>query len=112
VVYVRHVEDVARAHAESVGITFEAVTRLGAVPVVRRHDIAYHRAETVGDRLEVSTVIEQGKGVRWLKRTDLRRESELLAHAVTEWVWVDPETRRPKRLPSASENALGFGEGE
>jgi hypothetical protein len=59
VVYLRYVDDVARAHADSVGITFEAVTRLGAVPVVRRHDITYRRAGTVGDRLEVSTVIRQ-----------------------------------------------------
>lgn len=91
---------------------FEDVTRLGAVPVVRRHDIAYHRAETVGDRLEVSTVIERGKDVRWLRRNDLRRGSELLAHAATGWVRIDPETRRPKRLPTAHENAFGFGEGE
>ena len=89
------------------GHRVRGVTRLGAVPVVRRHDIAYHRAETVGDRLEVSTVIEQGNGVRWLRRNDLRRGSELLAHAATGWVWIDPETRRPKRLPSAIENAFG-----
>ena len=112
VVYLRYVEDVARAHADSVGMTFEAVTRLGAVPVVRRHDITYHRAGTVGDRLEVLTVIERGKGVRWLRRNDVRRGGELLAHAVTEWVWIDPETRRPKRLPSAIESAFGFGEAE
>jgi acyl-CoA thioester hydrolase len=68
VVYVRYVEDVARAHADSVDLTFEAMTRLGAVPVVRRHDITYHRAGTVGDRLDVSTVIERGNGVRWLRR--------------------------------------------
>ncbi|GAC1520242.1 MAG: acyl-CoA thioesterase [Chloroflexota bacterium] len=112
VVYLRYVEDVARAHADSVGMTLEAVTRLGAVPVVRRHDITYHRAGMVGDRLKVSTVIERGTGVRWLRRNDVRRGSELLAHAVTEWVWLDPKTRRPKRLPSAIENAFGFGDSE
>lgn len=110
VVYLRYVEDVARAHADSVGMTFEALKQLGALPVVRRHDVTYHRAARLGDRLEVSTVIERGKGMRWLRHNEVRRDGELLVHADTEWVWVHPGSQRPVRLPPVIAQAFGFGE--
>lgn len=109
VVYLRYIEDVARAHADRVGMTFEVLRQLGAVPVVRRHVVTYRRPAGLGDTLEVSTRIERGRGMRWLRRNEVRRDGELLVEGETEWVWIDPATRRPLDVPEPIREAFGFG---
>ena len=109
-VYLRYVEDVVRAHADRVGMSLSVLRELGAIPVVRRHVVTYHRPAHLGDRLEVSTRIVSVRGPRATRHNEVRREAagELLAEVETEWVWVHPETGRPRPIPGTILEAFGF----
>lgn len=108
-VYLRWIEEVARAHALRVGLDTPRLRELGTLPVVRRHDITYHVPAMLGDQLIIRTEIASAGGVRATRRNSVRRAQDgaLLADCTTDWVWVDPASGRPKRLPG--EILLGFG---
>ncbi|PZA08181.1 MULTISPECIES: thioesterase family protein [unclassified Meiothermus] len=109
-VYLRYLEDVARAHARRVGMPLERMRELGALPVVRRHVITYHRAATLGERLWVSTEILEAGGLRAKRHNEVRRATDeaLLVEADTDWVWVDPVRGRPCNCPALLLEAFGF----
>ncbi|HWG84954.1 MAG TPA: acyl-CoA thioesterase [Deinococcales bacterium] len=107
-VYLRWVEEVARAHSDSLGMTVDVFRANGVVPVVRRHVITYHRPAVQDERLVLSTRIVKAGGVRAVRRNEVRRENgELVAEAETEWVWVDPESGRPRNPPQHIFDAYG-----
>src|SRR4051812_31949898 len=58
IAYVRWVQDVAVAHSAAVGLDMEGYSQLGAVFVVRRHEIDYLRPVVRGDTLELRTWID------------------------------------------------------
>jgi acyl-CoA thioester hydrolase len=99
--YLRYAEQAARAHSAARGFPLEAYVRLGALPVVRRHEIRYRRPARPGDRLAVTTELRRLDSRRAVRHTDIRRADDgtLLAEADTEWVWVDAERGRPVRVP-------------
>jgi len=101
--YLRYAEDAARAHSAARGLPLEAYVALGALPVVRRHEIRYRRPALPGDTLAVTTEVRRLDGRRAVRHTDIRRAGDgvLLAEADTEWVWVDAESGRPVRVPEA-----------
>lgn len=109
-VYLTYVEACGRAHSEREGLTLEAFKAHGAVPIIRRHEITYHRFAKLGDTLLVSTRITQIGGPRALRHNEVRLcpGGELVAEVVTEWVWLEPDTGRPKRVPAAVTKAFGF----
>lgn len=109
-VYLSYAEACARAHAEREGLTLERFRALGAVPVVRRHLVTYHRPAGAGERLRVSTRVTKLGGPRAKRLNQVRRAEtgELLAEIDTEWVWLEPGTMRPKRVPRAVMAAFGF----
>ncbi|HEX7021943.1 MAG TPA: thioesterase family protein [Trueperaceae bacterium] len=108
--YLRYVEACARAHAEREGLTLAAFRAHGALPLVHRHLITYHHPAGRGDRLAVSTRVTKMGGPRAERRNEVRlaETGELLAEVLTEWVWVDPESGRPKRAPEAISAAFGW----
>ena len=108
-VYLSYIEDAARAHAEREGLTLEAFRRHGVIPVVRRHEISYHRPAELGDVLLVSTRVVELGGAKAVRNNEVRlaETGMLLVEAVTQWVWLDPESRRPKRVPEAVRLAFG-----
>jgi acyl-CoA thioester hydrolase len=107
-VYLRYVEDVARAHSDSLGMTVDVFRSHGVVPLVRRHVITYHRPALAGERLVLSTRIVKAGGVRAVRHNEVRRPGgELVVHAETEWVWVDPASGRPKVPPPEVFDAYG-----
>ncbi len=110
VVYLRWIEDVARAHAEAVGAGFAALAELGVVPVVRKHAIHYHRPAMLGDEVEIGTVISGAQGLRALRHNRIvrRQDGALLVDGDTEWVWVDPDSGRPRRPPAELLSRFGF----
>lgn len=70
---------------------------------MRRIGIEYLRPAVAGDRLEVTTWLEQMRGPRAIRRYEIRRvdQEELLLTAEALWVWVDLNTMRPKGIPQA-----------
>ncbi len=99
-VYLQYVELAARSHAASVGLDFDGMVARGGVFVVRRHTITYFRSAREGDHLEIATCIGEMRAARALRHVWILRGEELLAEAETEWVWIDPETRRPRAMPA------------
>ena len=110
VVYLGWIEQVARAHAESVGAGFAAMSATGVVAVVRKHSLHYHRPALLGDEVEIQTCLTDGGGLRAVRRNRIVNalSGELLVDGETEWVWVNPETGRPKRPPPALLSRFGF----
>lgn len=109
-VYLTYVEACGRAHSEREGLTLEAFKAHGAVPIIRRHEITYYRPAKLGDVLRVSTRITQIGGPRATRHNEVRLEpgGDLIAEVVTEWVWLEPRSSRPKRVPQAILQAFGF----
>lgn len=110
VVYLAWCELAARAHSDRVGMTLPRLMELGAVAVARRHDITYHIPALLGDEVEVCTNLVFSQGIRARREYTLTRVSDQkhLAECVTDWVWVDPVTGRPKRPNPEIVEAFGF----
>ncbi len=109
-VYLMYVEACGRAHSEREGLSLEVFKAHGAVPIIRRHEVTYHRPATLGDVLRVSTRITKLVGPRGLRHNEVRLATtdELLVEVLTEWVWIEPGSGRPKRVPQVIMNAFGF----
>lgn len=103
VVYVRWIQDVAVAHSESVGLSLEAYRKLGAVFVVRRHEVDYLRSALAGDEVEVETRVVAMSLVTATRQTFIRRvaDGQVLVQAQTQWAYVSTSTGRPVRIPPA-----------
>jgi acyl-CoA thioester hydrolase len=110
IAYVRWVQEVATAHSEHVGFAHADYTKLGAIFVVRRHDIEYLRSAFAGDAITLHTHIESWRGARCERHTRIERDGDgaLLVKAVTEWAFVSGATGRPTRIPVALQQAFGF----
>jgi acyl-CoA thioester hydrolase len=108
-VYVRWVQQVAEAHSTAVGYDFEAYRRLGAVFVVRRHEIDYLRSAVLNDRVGLRTWVDSWKAASSVRMTSIVRlggpgdapgENETeLARARTTWALVSMDSGRPVRIP-------------
>lgn len=99
--YVRWMQEVAVAHADAVGCT-AATLAAGATWVARSHRIEYLRPAFAGDRVEARTWVEDFRRVQSLRRYEFFRPADgaLLAKGETEWVFVDSQSGRPKRIPA------------
>lgn len=108
VVYLDWCEAAAREHSARVGMDTPTLRALGCLAVVRAHTITYHRPALLGDQVTVHTVLTQSQGIRARRETRVcRADGTLLADCITDWVWVDALTGRPKR--PAAEIAAAFG---
>ncbi|MSP25765.1 MAG: acyl-CoA thioesterase [Myxococcales bacterium] len=99
VAYVRWIQDAARAHSEHVGLGISAYAALGAVFVVRRHEIDYLRSAFESDELEIETWIASWSAATSQRCTRILRRDEELARAKTTWALVSMEAGRPCRIP-------------
>ena len=103
-VYVRWIQDVALAHSVAVGLGVEGYRALGAVFVVRRHEIDYLRPVLRGDHLLLRTWLDSIFAAKCLRVTEiLRREADgrsetMVARAITTWGCVEIATGRPTRV--------------
>jgi acyl-CoA thioester hydrolase len=98
-VYVRWVLEVAMAHSRSVGWDFPQYKALGAVFVVRRHEIDYVAQVAGGEQLVGETWIETWKQASVVRRTELRRGDAVVARAVSLWAFISLTSGRPQRIP-------------
>lgn len=106
VAYLRWVQDVAVAHSTAVGLDMEGYSQLGAVFVVRRHEIDYLRPVVRGERLELRTWIDSAAAAKCKRATDIVRVSDtaaemVVARAMTTWGFIELRTGRPTRIPDS-----------
>lgn len=109
-VYVRWVQEVAQAHSTAVGWDQAQYRALGAVFVVRRHEIDYVAPVLLGEEVEVVTWIAWWKGVSSERRTVVRRvrDGHVVARAATLWAFIDFASGRPRRIPDEIRGAFGL----
>jgi acyl-CoA thioester hydrolase len=114
-VYLRWVQDVATAHSAALGYDIEAYREMGAVFVIRRHEIDYLRSAMLGDRIMLRTWIDTWKAVSSVRLTSIVRvggpgdapgeEGDVeLARARTTWAFVSTDSGRPVRIPEDLRN--------
>lgn len=110
-VYVRWVQDATRAHSDAVGLDFDAYRSLGAVFVVRRHEVEYLRPAFAGENIRVETWVESVRAATSLRRTRIFREKDgaELCRALTRWAFIDFETGRPRRISEPVRTAFAGG---
>ena len=102
IVYVRWLQDVATAHATAVGVTHAELLRIGAVFVVRKHEIEYLKPGFLGEDITLRTYVSWWKGASCERVTSIERSSDgtVLARAKTLWAFVTADSGRPTRLPA------------
>src|SRR3954452_7033317 len=88
---VRWVQDVAVAHSSAVGLDMEGYSQLGAVFVVRRHEIDYLRPVVRGDILQLRTWIDSASAAKCKRATEIVRVGTpevVVARAMTTWGYI------------------------
>jgi len=96
------VGELAGAHALRRGSDNDTLREQGALWIVRRHEIDYHRSALPGEEIVEETWVEQMSGARSVRHSRFTRAGggELLVSAVTTWAYVDAKTQRPRRIPA------------
>jgi acyl-CoA thioester hydrolase len=97
-VYLRWVLDVAMAHSRSLGWDHPEYRALGAVFVVRRHEIDYVVPVREGEQLVGETWISDWRLASCTRNTELRRDDQVVARAATTWAFVSLTSGRPQRI--------------
>ena len=102
VAYVQWMQDVAIAHATSVGCTAETQA-LGATWVARSHQITYLRPAFEGDRIRLTTWVTDLRKARSTRHYKFLRltDDAVISTGATDWVFVDAVTHRPRTIPAS-----------
>ena len=98
-VYLRWVQDVALAHTQALGWDFARYRALGAVFMVRRHEIDYVAQVTLGQALCAETWIDSWRLASCVRKTEIRRDGAVVARAATTWAMIGFASGRPQRIP-------------
>lgn len=100
VAYVGWIQDAAKAHSAHVGWDGPTYFTLGAVFVVRRHEIEYEAPILQGERVKITTWIERWSAATSERHTRIERQDGTVAvRAKTLWAMIDFATGRPRRIP-------------
>jgi acyl-CoA thioester hydrolase len=107
VVYIQWMQDAAIAHARASGC-IAASEAVGALWVVRTHQIEYFIPAFAGDKITVLTWPSDFQRVRSLRKYKFIREKDqaVLARAETDWVFVNAKTGRPQSVSEEVRNTL------
>jgi acyl-CoA thioester hydrolase len=105
--YLAWVQEIAKCHSEHVGYDHERYVALGAVFVVRRHELDYLAPVFEGERIEINTRIASFKHVSCVRETEMIREGLPILRASTLWAFVSTKTGRPTRIPPELIEAFG-----
>lgn len=108
VVWVRWINDAAFAHACHVGLGPDACNALGAVWVVRSHNIEYLLPAFEGQQIECVTWPDSVRGATSLRRSLFLNDGRVLARAETTWALLQITTGRPRRVPRDFMTAYGM----
>lgn len=102
-VYQNYLEQAAIEHSEHLGLTLELYRELSGVFVMRRVEIDYLRPAVAGDRLDITTWIQQMRGTRAIRHYEIRKHDneDLIVTALATWVWLETPSMRPKAIPPA-----------
>lgn len=99
-IYVRWMDDAAWANSVAVGYDLARYQSLGTAFVVRRHEIDYLHPALAGQKIIVATWPCSMVRFTAIRKHQIIRADDgiTLARAVTQWVYVDRITNRPRRI--------------
>src|SRR5262245_53973597 len=98
-VYLRWAQDIAVAHWRSCA-SLEMIASF--VWVVRRHEVDYRAALELGDDVIARTWVDsEPQGAQWRRFVEIARvgATQPAAQIASNWVLLDMQTRRVKRVP-------------
>ncbi|MEM7108190.1 MAG: acyl-CoA thioesterase [Bacteroidota bacterium] len=97
VVYLQFMQSIAQEHWLAITTKEIRETHLW---VVMRHEIDYRGQAVLGDRLKITTWVDQAEGVRTRRNTEIRHAdtNKIIVSAQTIWCLIDGKSKRPKRL--------------
>lgn len=97
VVYVQWIQDVAKAHWES--LATKAIQDK-YIWVVLRHEVDYLGQAILGNELIAKTWVSWSEGVRSERQVEIRNKEtgKVIVKSKTLWCLLDAVTRRPKRI--------------
>ena len=98
VAYVQWMQDVAILHFEALG-GVGMMAEHEAVWVARAHQIEYLRPVFQDDKLVMRTWISGMERVKSVRHYEFVKEGVVIAQGETDWIFVDAQSGRPKRIP-------------
>jgi acyl-CoA thioester hydrolase len=101
--YLNYMEECAVQSLGAFGWSVARLEREGIAIVARRHQIEYRQPALLGDDLIVTTYLSEVRRIGALRHFTVVREADntLLARARSQWVFMNPETGLPVRVPEA-----------
>jgi len=102
-VYVKWMDDCARAHSLAVGIDCEQAATFGWGMAVREAHIKYLAAAHQGDEIEVAAwVIKNDQKLRISRQFQIRRVADktTLVRATLDYVCINIATGKPAKMPA------------
>ena len=100
-VYIRWVLEVAMEHSRARGWDYPDYKTLGAVFMVRRHEIDYLGQVTVGQTLSAETWVDEWRAASCIRKTELILDGKVVTRAATTWAFISLGSGRPIRIPDA-----------
>jgi len=100
--YVTWAMDIAWAHTNTLGLSFEDYERLGVGCVVWRHEFDYLASARAGDDVEIATwIAKNDQRVRLVRAFEMRRlaDEKVLFRGQTVFVTIDMKSGKPARMP-------------
>lgn len=100
-VYLNYAEALTIEHAEASGYGAAWTRSQGGAWLVHRSIVTHHRPALYGDELELTVRVELVRGVRGVRRTEIRSAEggDAVAEVLTEWVWVGTDGK-PRLVPA------------
>jgi acyl-CoA thioester hydrolase len=106
--YLRHLAQVAIDASTDAGFDAAWYAAAGARWLVRRTTFTVARPARADDVLRVRTWVEDFRRVRSRRRYEVHTGATPALAAVTDWVFVDVTTGRPRRVPDEMEARFGM----
>lgn len=110
--YLRYMQEAAFDASAAAGYDLAEYDRIGKYWLIRETDIEYLRPVFYGDTILVKTWVMDFHRVRSRRAYEFTREgtTDLVARAVTDWVFLDRRTGQPNRVTDEIANTF-FPEG-
>ncbi len=111
-VYLRYLAHAAVEASTAAGYDGAWYGRAGAMWLIRRSTLDVVRPARAGERLAIRTWVEDFRRVRSHRRYVVHgADGTPVLEALTDWVYVDADSGRPRRVPRELEAAFGFEAG-
>jgi acyl-CoA thioester hydrolase len=86
------------AHSRARGWDIARYRAHGAAFMVRRHEIDYIAQVTLGQELRAETWVDSWRAASCIRKTELFRDTTLVARAATTWAMIGLSSGRPQRI--------------